>query len=319
MKPTLQQAFETYFHKKYSFNDFLTIDVSSEYTSIFYSKNTYSPSAKIKNYQRFLNLFMFESMPINERVAFAYRKGVNAVDAIKPHKDAPHILTTDIKSFFSSISVDKLKTQILQQKSNALLEESSIADSINSIMNIVTFNSLLPIGAPSSPVLSNIYLCNLDNAIEKICTEKGIVFTRYSDDFIFSCESRDRLETLYDELPAFFTLLGYKGIELNCDKTKYHSKARGKILLLGLSLTHQGFITLDSSVKKEIEVLLHFYINDKDKFKNFFEKKFQSNLDKVSGTLSHINSIDPYYMDKLRCKYGNFVVNSFMHRDIANV
>ena len=63
----------------------------------------------MKDFQRFLNLFIFEYLPINEKVVFSYRKTVNAKDAILPHTKNKYILSTDIKSFFASMNEDKLK------------------------------------------------------------------------------------------------------------------------------------------------------------------------------------------------------------------
>ena len=61
---------------------------------------------------------------------------------------------------------------------------------------------------------------------------------------------------------------------------------------------------------------MHFYLSDKVKFKDFFEKNYASNLEKVSGKLSYIKSIDKLFITKLKKKYGSFIVNSFIHREI---
>ena len=78
----------------------------------------------------------------------------------------------------------------------------------------------------------------------------------------------------------------------------------------------KGHILCCDAHKKEIEILLHFYLTDKEKFINYFANNFSSNIDKVSGLLSYINSVDSFYISKLRKKYGSFIVNSFIHRDI---
>ena len=48
-------------------------------------------------------------------------------------------------------------------------------------------NGHLPIGAPSSPVLSNLVLENMDSRISNFCYDRGFTYTRYADDMIFSC------------------------------------------------------------------------------------------------------------------------------------
>lgn len=315
-KLSLQNAFKSYFHDKYLFADFCTINVEEHYKEIFYSKNTFSPTQKLKDFQRFLNLFIFEKLSINANVVFSYRKGVNAKDAILPHSHHKYILNTDIKSFFLSTKIDKLKQIILKEKENFLIIADDIEQYIQQIINIVTYKGILPVGSPSSPLISNAYLFELDNALEKYCISTNLAYTRYSDDFIFSSNNQEELENILEILEAMFKDFGFSDFKINDKKTKLQKQGAHKIVLLGLVITPQGFITVDRNLKKEMEVLLHFYLTDKEKFSNYFEKKFSSNIEKVSGLLSHINSIDTFYISKLKRKYGSFIVNSFIHRDI---
>ena len=315
-KLSLQNAFQSYFHEKYTFDDFCTLNTSEHYREIFYSKNTYSPSSKLKEFQRFLNLFLFEKLSINENVLFSYRKGVNAKDALTPHCHHQYFLSTDIQSFFLSTDIKKLKYIILSEKENFLIEANEIKTYIQEILNIVTYKGILPVGSPSSPLLSNAYLFELDNALEKYCTQNNIIYTRYSDDFIFSSNSEKKLENITNILQEMFRIFGFNDFKINEKKTKLQKQGTNKITLLGLVVTPQGNITVDNRVKKEIEALLHFYLTDKKKFNALFAKSFASDINKVSGILSHIHSIDSFYIAKLKRKYGNFIVNSFIHRDI---
>lgn len=313
-KLSLENAFQSFFHKQYLFEDFCNIEISKEYKEIFYSKNTFSPSKKLKDFQRFLNLFIFEYLPINEKVVFSYRKTVNAKDAILPHSKNKYILSTDIKSFFASMNIHKLEHIILNNIDNFLINDSKTY--LEHIINLVTYNGILPVGSPSSPLISNSYLFELDNFLEDYCIEHNIIYTRYSDDFIFSSNNEEELKDIINVLQKMFIDCGFDDFEINEKKTKFQKQGFKKIVLLGLVLTHQGFITVDNKHKKEIEILLHFYLTDKEKFINYFASNFSSNIDKVSGLLSYINSVDSFYISKLRKKYGSFIVNSFIHRDI---
>lgn len=49
----------------------------------------------------------------------------------------------------------------------------------------------LPQGAPTSPLLANLAVRQLDDAIQSIATEHGLVYTRYADDIALSTDSRD--------------------------------------------------------------------------------------------------------------------------------
>jgi RNA-directed DNA polymerase len=314
-KISLEKAFNSYFHDKHTFNNFCNLDITTQYKDIFYSKNTFSPSKELKRYQQFLNFFIFDFMEINENVVFSYRKGVSIYDAVYPHKDSKYILNTDIKSFFLHIDKDDIKSLILKNKKNYLIEEDDIERYLNRLVDLVSYNNILPIGAPTSPKISNAYLFEFDKKLEEYCQKNGIVYTRYSDDFIFSSDTKDKFDVLLNTMKKLLLEFGLEKMQLNEAKTKLQKKG-SKIMLLGLVITPNGTITVDKKIKKEIEVILHFYISDKEKFKDFFEKNYDSNLEKVSGRLSHIKSIDKQFISKLKRKYGSYIVNSFIHRDI---
>jgi len=320
-KISLQNAFDSYFHNKYLFDDFLNLDISKQYKKIFHSKNTFSPEIKLKKYQQFLNIFIFDFLEINRDVVFSYIKGVNNYDAVFPHRDSKYIFTTDIKSFFLNINEDKIRQLIIDNKTNFLIKEIDIEKYIDTLINLVTYNGILPIGAPTSPKISNAYLLEFDNIIQEYCLEKDIIYTRYSDDFIFSSEDKSIFDDLLIEIKSVFVALGFDSFLLNEDKTKIQTRGEQRVVL-GLSITPNGHITVEKKMKKNIETLFHFYLTDKSKYKDFLSKKYIPNnskstsLDKVSGHLNYIKSIDTKFIKHLKHKYGNYLVNSFIDRSI---
>lgn len=316
-KLSLEEAFAIYFHDKYSFSDFCTVNINLEYTTNFFSRKTYSPSKKLKEFQQFLNAFIFNYMKVNNNVVFSYRKGTSTKDAVIPHRNNKYIFTTDIKDFFNHIELDFLKKIIKQNKDNVAIIESDIIKYMNNILEIVTYEGILPIGAPTSPIISNAYLFGFDNNLEKYCQNKGISYTRYSDDFIFSASNLDIFKEIPQIINEEFKSIGYESFNLNIEKTKIQKRGN-KVQVLGLHIAPNGNITIDNKIKNDIEVLLHFYKKDKIKFKDFFEKKFNSNMERLSGLINHIQSVDKQYISKLKKKYGAFLIDSLIHRDLKN-
>jgi RNA-directed DNA polymerase len=312
-KVSLKTAFNAYFHNKYSFDDFYKLDIKSQYTEIFHSKRTVSPSKKLRDYQKFLSFFIFDLMKINKDVVFSYRKNVSTYDAIFPHINSKYIFTIDIEKFFLNIKIEKLKKLLIVNKDNYLIDSKDIDTYIETIRNLVTYEGILPIGAPTSPQISNAYLFELDNELQKYCETRNIIYTRYSDDFIFSSNELELFSDFEDILKNKFKELEFD--EFNLKKKKIQ-KQGSKVIVLGLIITPQGDITVDKKIKEDIEILIYFYLNKKEKFKDFFSKKYSSSIDKVSGILSHIQSIDTKFISKLKRKYGSYIVNSLIHRDI---
>jgi RNA-directed DNA polymerase len=104
-------------------------------------------------------------------------------------------------------------------------------------------------------------------------------------------------------------------IQLNPHKTKHTHKGK-KIKLLGMVILPDGKITVDIKLKQQLEILLHFYINDKNKFSDYLTNHYHGKLSTISGQLNYINSIDSAYLNKLRKKYGNYVVDIFFRQTI---
>jgi len=325
-KISLEKAFNSYFHDKYSFDDFCSLDTAAEYKDFFYSKNTFSPSQKLKKYQKFLSFFIFDLMKVNKDVVFSYRKGVSSYDAVYPHKESKYILSTDIKSFFLHISAENIKQLILKNKKNFLILEEEIEKYIDLIVYLVSYKNILPIGAPTSPKISNAYLFEFDSKLQMYCEQQGIIYTRYSDDFIFSSNEKKVFNRLIEAIQEIFVDLGLDKFELNAQKTKLQQKG-SKIVLLGFIITPSGYITVDKKIKKDIETLFYFYLTDKNKYQDFLIRTYPikknrrrknkiTEIDVVSGVLSQINSVDKQFIVKLKKKYGSYLVNSFIHRDI---
>ena len=99
-------------------------------------------------------------------------------EAAKKHCGCDWVLSIDLKDFFRSISYQRV-VNAFEQLGYSVSQAEKIAD-------ITTYNSHLPQGAPSSPVISNLAFNNTDVAIQRFLEGKNICYTRYADDLTFS-------------------------------------------------------------------------------------------------------------------------------------
>ncbi len=310
---SLQKAFDSTFRHKLDFNDFLQLNFTQEYKSFWVrDKLILNPSPKLKKYLRFLNNFVFGYAKINTDVVHSYRQGKNAYTAILKHANSKYFFQTDIQNFFYSIIAQDIENVL-----DANLSDAPICDISTfkyQLLNLVTVNNTLPVGFSTSPNISNTCLYAFDNALEKYCLKQGIIYTRYSDDIILSSNEKnlnDIQHIVSEKLNYFFD----DRFQLNPYKTKHVYKGK-KVKLLGMVILPSGKVTVDIKVKKQLEILLHFYINDKEKFSDYLGKHYGGNLAVISGQLNYINTIDKSYLNKLRKKYGNFVVDAFSHKSV---
>lgn len=315
-KKPLEVLFRSMYHDKLDFDDF-----ESGVVGEFYSKferrehdkvrTIIKPSKKFKIFHTFLNLFLFEHLPINERVVFSYRKGVSAYDAVAPHRMGKHFFQSDIKNFFTCIDRDLIRATI--ERGKHLIPILDIDTYMERILDLVCIDGSLPPGLPASPAISNAVLLSFDNEIEEYCHSLGCTYTRYSDDLIISGTNREPLEGLKDRLLVSLKSFYGARFELNGIKSKLFNTG-GKISILGLSILPNGRISVDSKIRMEVELLLHFYLTDRRKFSERARGDTTKASERISGYLNYVNAIDGIYLDKLRRKYGATTVDMFLHR-----
>ncbi|MBC5766062.1 RNA-directed DNA polymerase [Ramlibacter sp. GTP1] len=310
------------FHGKQKFADFIGADVTSLYTTttprIGSKRRTlHMPSDKLRAYHEFLNLFVFEFLPVNTGVAFAYRKGVSAADAVRIHKHGRHFLVSDLADFFPSIDVSLVRATLVGGAMASPVE--GLESNLDRILQLVCIDDALPLGFSTSPVLSNAVLFAFDTALQKECESRSLVYSRYSDDLIISGSDRDEVHGAGQIVEGLLREHFGEKLRLNPFKSK-SLHVGSKVRLLGVVLLPNGKVTVDAKLRANIEVLLHFYLKDRAKFADF-AKKVTGEPDKaearLSGWINYINAVDQEYLDKLRMKYGSALVDRFVHRSFG--
>jgi len=328
-KQSLQVLFDAMYHGKHSFDDFMHSSVQEHYEVFLPGKvgkrTIFKPKENLKIYQKFLNLFLFEFLPLNERVVFSYRKGLSAYNAVEKHRSGRYFFQTDISSFFESIDSALVRKTILAGES--FTPVSDVHEHINRILELVCVNDSLPIGFPASAPLSNCVLLDFDNEIEGVCESMRLSYSRYADDIIISGKEKEVPSNMPDIVQSILHKSASEKLYLNKGKTKFFQTG-GKLKILGMLILPNGKISPDTKKKRELEVLLHFYLTDRTKFNEMVsEIKARSGKkgvghedeypDVLSGNLNYVDSIDPDYTDKLRRKFGVATIDSLMYKELS--
>ena len=100
----------------------------------------------------------------------------NAVKHIKQK----NLLNIDLKDFFSQIHFGRIKG-MLMSKPYEIGEEAA-----QYIAQLVCNNSILPQGAPSSPIITNMICSPLDTQLIRLSKKYKCIYSRYADDITFS-------------------------------------------------------------------------------------------------------------------------------------
>lgn len=309
----MRQLFDAMHHGKYDFEDFLSCDIKSLYKRVDWrQREIYKPSRKLKAYHAFLIIFLLEHLPLNVQVSFAYRKGSNPHQAVLPHANSRAFYQTDLTKFFDSITSPLIRRVLC----GAPTPVADLESYIDRVIELLTVNSRLPIGFSTSTWISNACLKSFDDSFEAVCRDRRLIYSRYADDLIISGQSVEQLAGIDKILSEL--LLSELGPEfkINSKKSKLTRIGR-KVAILGMVILPSGQVAIDMEVKKKIEYQLHFYIKDRERLLEFFEQEkddMETGLERLAGHISHVNTADPAYLDKLRKKYGSTVIDSFLHR-----
>jgi len=114
---------------------------------------------------------------------YGFSPGRSVVGGAAMHVGKPYLLNMDLKDFFPTIH--------LKMVMNSLIRIGLDDNTALFIGRLCTFPTgdgrvVLPQGAPTSPVLSNIVCERMDRRIGKLAECFGVTYTRYADDLSFS-------------------------------------------------------------------------------------------------------------------------------------
>jgi RNA-directed DNA polymerase len=163
--------------------------------------------------------------PIFEREyadhSYGFRPGRGCKEALR-RVDAllkqgfQYVVDVDLKSYFDTIPHDKLlallRTRIADSRVLKLVEQFVKAHILDGL-NAWTPERGAPQGAVLSPLLSNIYL----NPLDHLMAARGFAMTRYADDLVIQCRTRDEAEAA---LAAVRQWTAEAGLTLHPTKTK---------------------------------------------------------------------------------------------------
>ncbi len=131
-----------------------------------------------------------------EECSFAFRKGRSvrqAVYKIKAYYEAGYkwVVDADIDAYFDTVDHELLLQKVKKYISDediVRLIESWIKAEVWDGNDLTVMNKGIPQGSPVSPILANLFLDELDEAMLK----NGEKYVRFADDFLILCKSPEK-------------------------------------------------------------------------------------------------------------------------------
>ncbi|MBZ0162883.1 MAG: trypsin-like peptidase domain-containing protein [Notoacmeibacter sp.] len=167
------------------------------------------------------------------------------------------VLNIDLKSFFPSITENRVI---------GLLEALGIDNCVASITaRLCCYNSHLPQGAPTSPVLSNMICFRLDRELLAFAKGTRCIYTRYADDITFS--SHQPMAALFEGsappsghfspdllIPALRNTFASNGFTINPHKAHYADR-HSRRMVTGLKVNE--LLNVDRRYVRNIRAALY--------------------------------------------------------------
>lgn len=255
------------------------------------------PARELKALQRALIGCCLDDLPIHE-TAKAYRSGISILDNAKTHAGTGPIRKYDFSDFFHSIRSSDWKNycethSIFKSEIDYYISEQIIFHREKGSRVLK-----LSVGAPSSPIVSNILMYEFDKMISETVARDEVTYTRYADDLTFSARRTGYLTVVDTALRDTVRTTPWPRLAINEKKTVVATR-KYRREVTGLVLTNDGDVSLGRDRKRNIRsALYHAKMGALD----------AKALSHLCGLLSFAHSIEPDFVEKMERHYGGELI-----------
>ena len=133
-------------------------------------RNIYAPSGALKIIQRKLTNALYEYQTllrkengIKANISHAFEKNKSIVSNARIHKNKRFVFCIDLNNFFNAFHFGRVFGYFLSNRYFKLSKEVAVT-----IAQIACYKGILPQGAPSSPIITNLICQTLDIHVLRI-------------------------------------------------------------------------------------------------------------------------------------------------------
>lgn len=215
----------------------------------------HAPDKRLKMLQKDIS-DLLDALYTPRNCAHGFIRNKSVVTNARSHLDRKFLINIDLKSFFPSISENRVEGLLCSLGVN-----SSVAEIIT---KVCCYRGVLPQGAPSSPIISNMICFRLDKNLMHFAKRFRLVYTRYADDITLSahrplsCVFKEEVpsagkfaaDKLHDDL---IEIIKENGFELNEEKCHYSTRNSRRVVT-GVKVNE--FLNIDRDFYKSVRSVL---------------------------------------------------------------
>lgn len=282
-----------------------------------------APREKLKFIQSWILFNILNKYPLTEQ-CHSFRKGFSIITNAKVHAKAKYILKIDLLKFYDTITEKRVygTFKAMGYLPNLAWDLAKLTtarhrdiywDNIDSSEErkllgqlLVERPPILPQGAPSSPMLSNIIADRLDKRLGKLGEKRDYNYSRYADDLTFSANSFTNLP----HLSIINKIVESEGFFVNQKKVSYSKKGM-KQFVTGLTITHGVHV----SKKYRRNIFTHLHYASKfgpnehlkrraKKEKTVIKRQQYAYMDWLFGSIAFVYAVDKKNGKKMMDKFN---------------
>jgi RNA-directed DNA polymerase len=268
------------------------------------------PARELKAAQyHFLNEVLAE-LPVH-RCATAYASGSSITKNATVHLASRVIMKLDFTDFFNSLKVANWRRYASQHFPDWSDDELDFSCRIL-FWGEGTYNPVcLAIGAPTSPLLSNALMYEVDVKLAAYADDTNLRYTRYADDLTFSSRAFLDYEDALAIVKKTLRRARNTSVRVNDDKTILISRKSAR-RVTGLVITPDRKVSLGRDRKRLISAMVHHAS---------CRSLAAADWPKLAGLLAFAADAEPVFIERLRAKYQPELIEWIMRygtREIPN-
>ena len=295
-----------------------------------------APCRGLKNILYYLNK-IFQAIYTPSSAATGFVQGKSVVDNAQCHIGKNYVFNVDLKDFFPSITQPRVWKRLQLKPLNISQPIANIMAGLSCMKKKTldgTISYILPQGAPTSPIITNMICDKLDRRLNGLAARFNLTYTRYADDITFSSDHYVYAENgnFRKELERIIT---DQGFSINEKKTRLqkkgsHQEVTGVIVNEKANVSHKYV--------REIRSILYIwerygYMVAEDRFRSYYKqekghvKKGNTSLERVlAGKLQYLkmvkgdsNSVYTSLQDRFETLMSHLASESYDNRKFTYI
>lgn len=239
-----------------------------------------APDKKLKIIQQKI-AYVLSLVYLGRASVHGFRRGKNIITNAENHTQRKLLLNIDLENFFPTIHFGRVRG-ILQSRPYSLSKAGATI-----IAGFCCYDGVLPQGAPTSPIISNMICSKMDYELQQLAYEERCRYSRYADDIVFSTTKNifpiNIIETEtggYKIGSKINKIINNNGFVINLDKFKVRPSTKRQEVT---GLIVNEFPNVKRSFIKQVRMMLHiwnkFGLDDANKkYIAKYGKKFYKSL-----------------------------------------